>query len=310
MRPVSIVAAALVAVAAPVVAQPKLAITFDDLPVHGPIPANETPLSIAQRTIAALKANRVPTIGFVNGRWSETWPASMEALTAWRTAGLPIGNHSWSHANLAEAASTDVEAEITRNEPILAARAGASDWHWFRYPFLAEGSGARRTEIRQILARRGYRIAGVTMDFGDWQWTAPYARCVAANDQSGIAELKRLYLASAREGIRASRMLSRELYGRDIPYVLLMHIGALDSHMLPQLLRLYRTAGFKFVSLAEAERDPVYREELNPALPPRESTLDGRASERGLAHPRRTDYAAKLAAICASPPASAAPATP
>jgi peptidoglycan/xylan/chitin deacetylase (PgdA/CDA1 family) len=280
----------------------KLAITIDDLPVHGPTPVNETPQSIADRTIAALKAAHVDNVtGFVNGRWGLTQPASMGVVAAWRKAGLPIGNHSWSHANLGQIGEGELLGELGGNERTLVDYGRGSDWHWFRYPFLAEGQGERRLVLRRILAERHYRIAAVTMDFSDWQWTAPYARCVAAKDDRGITELKRLYLQSAREDIVARRFLSKELYGRDIPYVLLMHIGALDSYMLPQLLALYRDAGFSFVSLKEAERDPVYREDVDPRLPPREATLDGRASERGLAHPQATDFAAKLAAICPSP---------
>lgn len=291
----------LIATAAPAARPLKLAITFDDLPVHGPIPANETPQTIATRTIAAFKAAGVSKVnGFVNGKWSLTQPGAMDALTAWRGAGFAIGNHSWSHANLGEVGEDQLVPEIGGNEGVLLPYGSGSDWHWFRYPFLAEGKGSRRLAIRRILADRHYRIAAVTMDFSDWQWTEPYARCVAADDQAGVAELKRLYLQSAREGIATSRFLSNELYGRDIPYVLLMHIGAIDSYMLPQLLALYRAAGFRFVSVAEAERDPVYREDVRPALPPREATLDGRASISALPHPPRTDFAPLLAAICPS----------
>jgi hypothetical protein len=48
------------------------------------------------------------------------------------------------------------------------------------------------------------------------------------------------------------------LYGREIPYVLLLHIGAFDAKMLPKLLQLFRDRGFTFITLEEAERDPVY----------------------------------------------------
>ena len=296
-------AALLVSASAAVAASPlKLAITVDDLPVHGPTPVNETPQLIADRTIAAFQAAHVTTVtGFVNGQWSVTQPSAMGVLTAWRKAGLAIGNHSWSHANLGEIGDERLLGEIGGNEGVLNDYSKGGDWHWFRHPFLAEGKGERRLALRRILAQRYYHIAAVTMDFSDWQWTAPYARCVAAKDDGAIAELKRLYLQSAREDIASRRFLSQELYGRDIPYVLLMHIGALDSYMLPQLLALYREAGFSFVSLKEAEHDRVYREDVDPRLPPRESSLDGRASLRRLPHPAVTDFAAKLASICPAP---------
>jgi hypothetical protein len=48
------------------------------------------------------------------------------------------------------------------------------DWRWFRFPFLAEGdTPGERAAIRSFLLRHGYKIAGVTMSFGDHQWNEP-----------------------------------------------------------------------------------------------------------------------------------------
>ena len=284
-------------------AKPKLAITFDDLPLHGPIPESETPLSITQRVVAALKAARVKNVmGMLNGRWTATLPETLEALKAWRTAGLPLGNHTWSHPNLNDIPVDKYEQEIAGNEGLLEQLKPVGDWRWLRYPFLSEGDDpAKRSAIRSYLAAHHYKIADVTMDFGDWQWTGPYARCVAAHDEKGIAELKRLYLEAAREGVTFYRTLSKQLYGRDIPYVLLMHIGALDSHMLPQLLAMYRDAGFEFVSLPEAERDPAYREDTDPSLPAPPRGLEGKVLARGMTLPPRTNYGPRLEKICPAP---------
>ena len=281
----------------------RIAITFDDLPLHGPIPEGETPLSIAQRATAALKAARVTNVmGMVNGRWTATQPDTIETLRAWRRAGLPLGNHTWSHANLNQLTAAGFEREIVENEPLLQELEPGGDWKWLRYPFLAEGDDpAKRAEVRKFLAARGYKVAAVTTDFGDWQWTAPYARCIAAHDQRGVDELKRMYMQAARESVAFDRGLSKALFGRDIPYVLLMHIGALDSHMLPQLLDMYRKAGYRFVSIQRAERDPFYRSDIDPSLPPEPQNLEARAAARGINVVPRTDYAPLLDRICAAP---------
>lgn len=292
---------------APGGAGPEIAITFDDLPVHGPIPAGETPLDVARRMTEALRASGVGTAyAFVNGRWTETDPATIEALKVWRRAGVPLGNHSWSHADANALDPAAYEEEIARNEPLLKTLMGREDWHWFRYPYLSEGEDpAKRAAVRAILARRGYRVADVTMDFSDWQWTAPYARCRSLGDEAAIAELERLYLDSAREAVRFYRGLSRSLYGRDIPYVLLMHTGSFDARMLPRLAALYRSEGFRFVTLPEAERDPAYREAADPSLPAAVQGLEGKARAAGIAIPGRTDFAARLAALCPVPGAPA-----
>jgi hypothetical protein len=141
-------------------------------------------------------------------------------------------------------------------------------------------------------------VADVTMDFSDWQWAAPYARCRTAGDEAAIAAMERAYLQSARENIGFYRTLSQSLHGRDIPYVLLMHVGAFDARMLPRLLDLYRREGFRFVTLAEAQRDPFYREAMDPSLPAAPQGLEGRAAARGLTLPRRTSHAAMLEGLC------------
>ena len=192
------------------------------------------------------------------------------------------------------------DEEVARDEPVLQQLAAGTDWHWLRYPFLDEGKdAAQRQAARNVLARRGYKIADVTMGFDDWQWTAPYARCRAANDQASIAKLKLLYLSAAREAIGYYRGLSNRLFGRDIPYVILLHESAFEARMLPQLIGLFRSAGFRFVSLPAAERDPYYAYRLHPELPAQPSGLDATAIAQGLKIPPRTDYGTELAAICA-----------
>ena len=79
---------------------PQIALTYDDLPAHGPLPIGDDRLRIAQRIIAALKAERAPAFGFYNGGFASDATAP-QVVAAWRRAGLPIGNHSWSHGNLA-----------------------------------------------------------------------------------------------------------------------------------------------------------------------------------------------------------------
>jgi hypothetical protein len=105
-------------------------------------------------------------------------------------------------------------------------------------------------------------------------------------------------LAAADETVGYSRGLSQKLYGRDIPYVLLMHIGALDAEALPQLLQLYRSRGFQFVTLAEAESDPFYRESLDLRLPAAPDTLEENMAERGFPLPARAPLGALLDVVC------------
>lgn len=278
-----------------------LAITIDDLPLHGPIPRGDTPAGVADRLIAGLRSGGgVPAMAFINGKWTVDEPATREVLDKWQRSGLEIGNHGWAHRNLNELTSEEFEAELTRNEPLLRQHSTGSDWRWFRYPFLAEGNdGIKREAARQVLAKHRYRIAAVTMDFSDWQWTGPYARCVAKGDQAGVTRLEAKYLEAASGAIARARQLSQAVHGRDIPYLLLLHSGAFTARMMPQLLRLYREQHFRYVTVAEAGRDPAYATDINPRQPGPPATLEGRAGAAGVPIPPAPDIAAELAGICA-----------
>ena len=115
-----------------------------------------------------------------------------------------------------------------------------------------------------------------------------------------------MYLAAARENIGWYRELSHQLNGRDIPYVILLHESAFEARMLPELAQLYRSAGFRFVSLPEAEKDPTYADQVRPDLPPEAQGLEGKFRARGLPFPKRQDYAAELNAICPAPSTASA----
>ena len=279
---------------------PRLAITMDDLPVHGAMPAGETRASVARQIVAAFRAAGVPEVyGFVNGAHVDREPALDSVLAIWKGAGYPLGNHTWSHRNLNQMSAAEFDAEVAGNEPMLRRYERGDGWRWLRYPFLAEGSSAaRRDSARAVLARRGYRIAAVTMDFSDWQWNDAYARCHAGGSPPAMEALERAYLDAVRESLDRSRSLARSIYGRDVPYVLLTHISAFNARMMPRVLALYREQGVRFTTLAEAQRDSVYLADVDPSRPAGPASLEERASRRGLLVPRRTDRTAMLAAAC------------
>jgi peptidoglycan/xylan/chitin deacetylase (PgdA/CDA1 family) len=280
---------------------PEIAITIDDLPVHAPYPPGVTPNEVNEQMIAALKAAGVPVIGFVNGIGTEQHPETLDVLPKWRAAGFLLGNHTWSHPHLSEITVAQFESELMRGDPLLQRLGDGSDWRWFRYPFLDEGKDeAQRTAARQVLAKHGYRVADVTTSFSDWAFTGAWARCNAARDNAAVAELERMYLEALEESISVAHGTAHALYGRDIPYVLLMHISAMSAHMMPQVIKAYRAAGFRFVTIQQAESDPVYRPDVDLSLPGR--VPDWKlAKKTGVTLPQATDLGAKLDGMCQPP---------
>ena len=265
-------------------AQLQLAVTFDDLPAHRAHPPEQTRLDIIHQILMTLEREKMPpTYGFVNGVRTEEEPETMAVLRAWRAAGQPLGNHTWSHPNLASTLPYQFEADIEANQPLLRSIMGAEDWHWFRYPYLQEGeTGEKHHEIRKWLAANHYKVAEVTMDFEDYLWNEPFTRCSAKHDTVALQELHDSYLATADEFITFYRAYAKAVWGRDIPYILLMHVGAFDARMLPELLELYRRRGFDFIKLSVATADPVYREGPEIAYIDGDSLTDMIATKPGI----------------------------
>ena len=278
----------------------QIAFTWDDLPAHSALPPRQTRGEIARAIISAMKDAHVPpAFGFVNAALIQTEPLSVSVLSDWRQAGLPLGNHAWSHMNLNSSSLADWEADVLKDEPTLQSYMGNQDWHWFRFPYLAEGDTAQKREAaREFLAEHRYKIAAVTMSFGDYMFNEPYARCVEKSDSDSIRKLEASYLAAADASIGYSRSLSKALFGRDIPYVLLMHIGALDARMLPRLLNLYRLRGFKFIGVEQAEKDPFYANDVDLSLPSTPDSLEQAMRQRNLPLPQPPKPDLDLNAIC------------
>lgn len=247
--------------AAPAAApQSVVAITIDDLPVHSGLPPNTTRADVARSLLDTLVARREPpTYGFVNAKGAVDDPANHEVLRRWRAAGHPLANHAYTHMDLHTHTAAEFQQDIVANEPILQEYMEGADWHWFRYPYLHEGDSVeKRQGIAAFLKGRGYRVAQVTLDFNDYAYNDPYARCLAKGDPASVEWLKESYRRRASEALTSGREMAKRLFGRDVRHVLLMHIGAFEMVMLPELLDLLDRRGFKRVSLAEAHEDPIY----------------------------------------------------
>jgi peptidoglycan/xylan/chitin deacetylase (PgdA/CDA1 family) len=247
----------------------KVALTFDDLPSHGPLPPGMTRVDVAKSIVATLQKYKAPQVyGFVNGKFFADEPQGAEVFKVWTAAGFPLGSHTYSHMDLALNTPEAFEKDIAANEALLQKFFPAGDWHWFRYPFLHEGeTAAKKHRIMAYLADHGYKIAEVTLSFDDYAFNTPYARCAERKDAAGVDELKASYLKAAEDSLRAGSEMARAAYGHDIRHVMLLHIGAFQTVMLPRLMELLREKGFQLIPLADAEMDPAYR--IEPELPAR-----------------------------------------
>jgi peptidoglycan-N-acetylglucosamine deacetylase len=131
----------------------EVALTFDD----GPNPA-WTP-----RLLEILAAHDVRATFFMVGRFAQSQPALVREVAQ---AGHIIGNHSWSHPNLARTPSGKVREELRRTSDALEQILGARV-RFFRPPY-----GARRPLV--LRTARGLGMTPVTWNAmtSDWSETS------------------------------------------------------------------------------------------------------------------------------------------
>lgn len=240
----------------------RIAITLDDLPGSEIMPHGYSSERLLIEIVAALKKHRVQSAtGFVIGSRLDRDPHGRAALATWLEAGFELGNHSYSHGSIDELGVDAYYADVVRMDETMHAleRASGQPSRWFRYPFLEEGRHQQeRRLLSQAISALGYRTARVSIDFGDWAWGDPYARCLERGDARALALLSKSYIQNGSAIFEWSREAARQVLRRPFTHVLLLHANVATARNLDALLSEYERLGAVFVPLADALRDPAY----------------------------------------------------
>lgn len=244
----------------------ELAITMDDLPANGNIPAQTTRMEIAQKILSTFKKHHIIGVyGLINSDTVDNTPNGLAILQVWIKEGHALGNHTFHHLDLAKRESAEYITDIRKNELNLNQLMNDKDYRYFRYPFLSEGNTQeKRDAVRNYLFKNNYKIVPVTVDFFEYEWNDPYVRCLNKHDKKSIAWLKQTYLEQANNALIIAHALSKMLFSRDIKNVLLLHINAFTAEMLDELLTNYEKQNIKFILLKYALSDPAYQ--INPNI--------------------------------------------
>jgi len=248
------------------------AITFDDLPVISVTPMDAAGRrEVTARLLAALRKHHIPAVGFVNEyalygyRTTDEGapnPDGVALLKAWVDAHLELGNHGFAHLDYHRVDAATFRADVVRGEKVTGALLAArgARLRYFRHPYLHTGLDldAKRS-LERFLAERGYRVAPVTVQNEDWQFAAAYSRAAERHAGKPMEEIATAYVAHTAVILQRSERLSTELFGREIPQVVLLHANALNADHLEDLVRLLEERGYEFVTLDRALEDSAYR---------------------------------------------------
>ena len=242
----------------------SVALTFDDLPKaldSGTVAKTQETTS---DILVALKRHRALAMGFVNERQLHV-PGELDARVAileqWVRAGCVLGNHTFSHPDLQTTPLAQYEDDVLRGEVItrhLMRNSGPYQLY-FRHPFTHTGPTKEvKAAFEEFLKIRGYKIAPFTVENSDYVFNRLYVDGRKAKDQGLLRRIREAYLAHNDSVFDFCEGLSREMFGREIPQILLIHANDLNADCLDEMLKRLETRGYGFTTLDRALEDKAY----------------------------------------------------
>lgn len=153
----ALVAAGSLAVTLSVTATPARAaacngyvgLTFDDGPSNDHTPA----------LLNALRQNGLRATMFNEGQYAAAYPSQVRAQV---TAGMWVGNHSYTHPHLVQQSQAQIDSEVSRTQQAIA-NAGGGTPKLFRPPY-----GETNSTLQSVLSRYGLTQIIWDVDSQDW----------------------------------------------------------------------------------------------------------------------------------------------
>ncbi|HUZ97665.1 MAG TPA: polysaccharide deacetylase family protein [Edaphobacter sp.] len=257
MKRICFVLFCLLCVSTTLAQSPSVALTFDDLPAAGTSDTTEI-RAINLAILNSLDRHHAPATAFVIGQnahlTSESWPM----LEEWKHRGYTLGNHTWSHPNFADLTIVQEEDDILKGERAIAPLL-APGIKFLRFPYNGTGDTSEKHDaILSFLKAHHYQIATCTIDNEDYVFAAVYNKMLARHDADAAARLRAAYLDYTATEIDYYTHLHKQIFGREIPHVMLLHASRLNADMINQVLALFTVRGYQFVTLTQAQSDPGY----------------------------------------------------
>lgn len=243
--------------------QREIAVTFDDLPAtHGDYTKHKY---VTDNLLAKLKAEKVPTIGFVNESKlfvdSET-DKRAALLKQWLDDGHELGNHTFSHISIDQATFEDYTKDLIRGEIVtkkLLAEKGMT-LRYYRHTQLRTGPTEEyRQNLSDFLLKRGYAVAPVTIDNNDYLFATAYQRAKVKGDNVLQEKIVTTYIEYMEKVFEHFENLSQEFLGREVKQTLLLHANEINADHFDKLAAMIKKRGYKFITLEEALKDKAYK---------------------------------------------------
>ncbi len=244
-----------------------IAVTIDDLPY---VSFGERDYLTGARTATAkildtLKKHKVTAVGFVNERKLEhasEREARIALLRDWVKNGMILGNHTYSHPDFNSRTVEQFQEEITKGEVVTRELMKSRRPYqlYFRHPMTHTGDTPEKKEaIEAFLTARGYKVTPHTIENSDFIFNVPYSLAVQKGDMELARRLREAYIDLTFAATEFAEKVSPQIFGREIPQLLLIHSNDITADTLDEMLNRYKARGYTFVSLDTVMADPAYQ---------------------------------------------------
>ncbi len=188
-------------------------------------------------------------------------PAEVALLRQWLDAGFELGNHTYSHMSLHDNPLADYFADIEKGDVVIKSLMAPKNQRprYFRHPYLWTGTSLEtKAAVEKFLKDRGYTIAPVTVDNADYIFARAYDLALDAGDKQGAEKIAAAYVPYIEAKTDYWERQSQKLFSRDINQILLLHANRLNSHVFSKIAKMFRSRGYRFLTLEEALKDDAY----------------------------------------------------
>jgi cellulose synthase/poly-beta-1,6-N-acetylglucosamine synthase-like glycosyltransferase/spore germination protein YaaH/peptidoglycan/xylan/chitin deacetylase (PgdA/CDA1 family) len=151
-----------------------VALTFDDGPDR----------RWTGKILDILEAKHAPATFFVIGQNMQAAPGLIKREIA---DGDMVGNHTWTHPNIAATPLTQTDLEINTTQRLFSVLTGRS-MRFFRPPYFGDAEPSTPSEVEplKIAQNLGYLIVGLRIDPDDWQ--KPPAQTIIDKTMTRLAD--------------------------------------------------------------------------------------------------------------------------
>ena len=243
-----------------------MAVTIDDLPYVRMSDAAYLPSArtATAKILSTLKKHKAPAIGFVNEfqlDFGNDRDARIALLRDWVKSGMMLGNHTYSHPDFNQMTVAQFEEQIEKGDVVTRQLMQSRRPYqlYFRHPMTHTGDTLEKKEaIEKFLAARGYKVTPHTIENSDFIFNVGYAQAVQKGDTALAKRLRDAYLELTFAATEFAEKISPQIFGREIPQILLIHSNDINADCLDEMLQRFEARGYKFVTLDKVMSDPAY----------------------------------------------------